>query len=245
MATGTRTRKPKTTPEPYLPIPGEVPTVIDADPQDSQEGTQDSQGEAIEGQNVQSISPSTEIAPRPISGDSTASRDPGGHDDASMKAVYEANANVRKAEGVIDRIKRELKNAKADYEAAVAILMRATTPTREPMPLFDDKPKADDATTSVADDSEKWRTWPLARMGDISEKALEAFGEKGLHTLGAVADWQASGNKLEDLDGIGPSKAEKIADALAEVHRDRPWDVVHDDIDDDLDDDWGDDSDDE
>lgn len=58
-----------------------------------------------------------------------------------------------------------------------------------------------------------WREIPLEVLGfpvGIHAKLHEA----GLLTLGAIADWTASGKQLTDIPGIGPGKAGRIEDAL-------------------------------
>jgi len=74
----------------------------------------------------------------------------------------------------------------------------------------------DDASPMV---DEAWKAVPLAELG-LTGKLAESLTEAGLTTLGAIADYTASGKLLTDIAGIGPAKAEEIEKAC-EVYWER------------------------
>lgn len=80
------------------------------------------------------------------------------------------------------------------------------------LPLADaEEPQAEEA----------WRAMPLAEAG-IAGAMETKLAEADITTIGQLADFTASGCELTEIDGIGPAKAEEIADLLTEFWKKHP-----------------------
>jgi hypothetical protein len=188
-----------------------------------------------------------EDAPRAIVGDSVTldPREPEPHseqaaeDAAWRSSVIEANESLKRKVRYWEESKAETSALKKECDVASAYLSEVIDRKPEPLPLFDRKP----TPATVATD-DRWRGWKLEDVEDLPGGSLAAFEAKGLVTLGDLVDWQAKGNRLEDLPGIGEVKAEKIAECLVATHAVRPWDqpIVAEAVADESDDDDEDES---
>lgn len=203
-------RKPKTEPTP--------------EPLDAREGTQEAQGEADGTQNVQSTVETPEAS-------QNASQTPSPKSDELVEAdeferrLKLADDKIREADVEIENLKSKLKSAKARQEEYVGELREIVRQGRhagQSMPLFDRQP--DPAPKPAAKLHEPWRDWPLSEIG-LPSHALSKLVEAGFSTAGNIADFSTAGNLLTDIDGIGEATADLIENALAEMHRIKPWDA--------------------
>ena len=58
-----------------------------------------------------------------------------------------------------------------------------------------------------------WQLYSLAAMTDIPAAVRQALADANLNTMGELAEYTKR-NRLTDIPGVGPAKAEKIEDAL-------------------------------
>ncbi len=142
--------------------------------------------------------------------------------------VEGAEREVSEAERTVDSIKKELKDAKADYDAKVANLRRLVRNRQNGQMGFnfptDDAASSDAAKTDGQQSDAWWRDVMLDTLIDQSQHALPAhivtkLHEANIDTLGQLADWTAPlyGNRrLTDIEDIGPAAAEKISEATIE-----------------------------
>lgn len=81
----------------------------------------------------------------------------------------------------------------------------------------------DVAVSSVTDSGkEPWRAVELKTLPGIKGGLLELALQAGLNTIGDVVDLESKGEALDKLPGIGPGKAAKIADAIADYYKTHP-----------------------
>ena len=146
------------------------------------------------------------------------------------KRVHRAASACKSAEAEMAERKAALNTAKKAFDAAVAYLRTEADNKPETLPLFDGQtPAAAPAPASVKaspPSGDAWKAWKLEDVEDLPGVALDAFERVNLRTLGDLTLWLSRGNRLEDLLGIGPAKAEKIADKLAALHLAKPWEAV-------------------
>jgi len=214
--TETPTKKPR---KPRKPKTEPTPEVLDV-----QEDTQEAQGEADDTQNVQSTVETPEASQN---ASQTRSVESGriAELEAFEAKVKAAALDVKEADAEIERISGLLKSAKKRKETLVEIhcqICEEGSRQHEPMPLFDRKP--DLASKPAAKLHEPWREWPLAEIG-LTASIVEKLAEAGYSTAGQIADFNNTGGMLSDIAGIGEATADKISDALAEMHRLKPWEA--------------------
>jgi len=65
-----------------------------------------------------------------------------------------------------------------------------------------------------------WRDVPIDTL--IGGALLKSLTKAGIDTVGALSDYTASEQRLTDLDGIGPSKAELIEETMLRFWQDNP-----------------------
>lgn len=126
----------------------------------------------------------------------------------------------------IRRMERSVRTLELEYEAlkeeagdAKKAFDRADKALRELIAKG-----ADPQMTLPLDDSpaEAWKLTPLAEVKGISKGLLEKMAGAGLENLGQYQAFYANEHDLTEIDGIGPEKANKIADAIADWFKDHP-----------------------
>jgi hypothetical protein len=85
------------------------------------------------------------------------------------------------------------------------------------IPLDEEGAVADPDQRNLKFDGEDVRDCKLERL--FSGPILQGLIKGGLDTVGALGDYTAANKDLTDLHGIGPGKAEKIRDTLAEFFK--------------------------
>jgi len=104
------------------------------------------------------------------------------------------------------------KDAKKRFDAAVSKLRFAVRETNQlALPFTEPEEPGVDA----------WREVPIESL-NLSGTIVAILHEQNLSTLGAVADFTASGSTLTNVTGIGPASADKIEEALTEFWSDHP-----------------------
>lgn len=132
--------------------------------------------------------------------------------------VIEAREAVAVADEEVEDAKEVLKLAKARHEAAVTRVMRLIDEARVPpeRTLFDDEPnfRSEPTPSSESQTDDSWRIVSLNEvLAELPEGIRASLREADLTTMGQLADFTED-NPLTDLAGIGPTKAEKIEQAL-------------------------------
>lgn len=143
-------------------------------------------------------------------------------DEAALLAKAEALDEIVAQGKLVDELKRQTEAAqnaykakKNEWEAQVNRLTSLIRKSTERLPLFDKKPAA---TVEAGDEEEAWREEPLAQLANhgLSDSVIKALDDAEILTFGQLTDWTKTGNrKTEDIPGIGPARAEQIADATA------------------------------
>jgi len=212
MSTATETK-----PETEKPKRGRRRKVIDAPNPTTPENSQEAAGDASATENVPTTNEPAAIAPRPISGDSTASpviaiydpREPEAvaqvapvaqsEDDpyvrdlkAWRKKLQAKSDDVKGNRAEVDRIKGELKEAKQLLDASLTELERLVDadPEKNPLPLFDPPKAAAETKPRAVGTSDAWRETSIDDL-DLAETAKEKLRSAGIDTVGALADWVA------------------------------------------------------
>ena len=204
--------------------PRKPKTEATPEPQDVQEATQEVQGEADATQNVQSTVETAEAAQN-ASQTASAKSDELTEADEFERRLKSADDKIREADVEIESLKSKLKSAKARQEEYVGELREIVRQGRhagQSMPLFDRQPEP--APKPSVKLHEPWREWSLAKIG-LSDSIVEKLAEAGYSTAGQIAGFSSKGGILTDIAGIGEATADKIDDALAEMHRIKPWEV--------------------
>lgn len=124
--------------------------------------------------------------------------------------IGEVENLIAEAEGEIDTAKGELKKLEAKREGLWREMRNAANGRSDT--LFD---QVTPAAAPDGTDLEAWRLVTLTELGIEGglAKILEEHDPK-LETLGALADWTSAGNGLNEIKGVGPAKADKLADAM-------------------------------
>lgn len=243
----------ETKPETEKPKRGRPRKAIDAPNPTAPENSQETAGDASATENVPTIHEPAAIAPRPISGDSTASAtiaiydprepeavaqvaplaplevDPYTRDlEAWRKKLQAKSDNVKGNRAEVERIKGELKEAKQLLDASLTELERLVDadPEKNPLPLFDPPKAVAETKPRTVGTSEAWRETSIDDL-DLVETAKEKLRSAGIDTVGKLADWVAPNKAgfcrlLTDIDGVGPSTADKIDEALVAFWSTRP-----------------------
>lgn len=235
-----RARKPAEAIDQAPESAAEPKTAPDPTPEPVQGSPDVALGAISEGLDVESIVPTTETSatgqPEALPSEAPEETKWPRH---YVEALQDWEKRVRRAASACKELKAEMNDRKAElnkakkaYEAAVAYFELEADREPEKFPLFDNQAKAAPAParTPAKVESpasfERWKAWKLEDIEDLPGGTLEAFERVNLQTLGELTAWIDRRNRLEDLPGIGPAKAEKIADKLAELHLSRPWDAV-------------------
>lgn len=144
-----------------------------------------------------------------------------------QRRVERAEEECKEAESEMKSLKSQYSDAKKAFDGSVASLRTEVSRKPEKLPLFDNKPAAPAPAKATPDkEDDRWKGWKLEDVEDLPGGALDGFERVNLKTLGDLTSWQSRGNRLEDLPGIGPAKAEKISDTLASLHVSKPWEVA-------------------
>jgi len=104
--------------------------------------------------------------------------------------------------------KERAKAAKSTYDEAAAELhafIRRGPDLQQKLPGMEDVDQLADA----------WRDLPLSEAGIVDGLAKPLI-EAGIDTLGKLADWSVDGKDLNDIDGIGTAKADKIGELMTQ-----------------------------
>lgn len=121
--------------------------------------------------------------------------------------------------------KEKAGDAKKVFDGLVEQLLELIRKVKNPpsMPLFDGVPepnRASSETDVTCTEPQAWRSVPLSEaLVGLPEAIVTSLNESNLQTMGELADWTAAyggRNKLTDIAGIGPAKAEKIEQALVD-----------------------------
>lgn len=116
-------------------------------------------------------------------------------------------------------------DAKKVFDGLVEQLLELIRKVKNPpsMPLFDGVPepnRASSETDVTCTEPQAWRSVPLSEaLVGLPEAIVTSLNESNLQTMGELADWTAAyggRNKLTDIVGIGPAKAEKIEQTLVD-----------------------------
>lgn len=133
----------------------------------------------------------------------------------AMTEIAAAAAKVREAQAKYELAKEEAKSAKAAVDLAQAVLLRTVEKfsADNDTPLFD---HVDGAHAAGEAGDDPWRSQLLTDvLAGLTPSILASLAEAELVTLGQLADW-TSKKSLEDIPGIGISKARRIETALEE-----------------------------
>lgn len=137
-----------------------------------------------------------------------------------------AELAVAQAEGVLDGLKKEVKEAKTAFDAKVAnlrFLIRNRRNGQQPLPFKDDyvegagEGEGKPATTAAAPQPEAWRAVLLEKL-DLAGGIVQKLYDANIETMGQLADYTLpqNGNKrLTDIAGIGQAAVEKIEEATS------------------------------
>ena len=109
---------------------------------------------------------------------------------------------VQQASGKVDSLRAQLKEAKAIHDRAVNDLLDEIDDNQPRLPFGDKAPGEDD-----------WQSVPVASL-NLPATIVERLTEAGIQTVGDISAWTNEGHDLQEINGIGISKAEAIEDAL-------------------------------
>lgn len=135
-------------------------------------------------------------------------------------AVFERHEALSRATAEWEGKDAAAKAAKKRMEAANEELIQLVAEARKGLPLFD-RPRADPPAGMTAEAPAGDAGWREASISVLHVEhglpsAVEAkLRDAGLDTIGRLADFTAADNRLTDVPGIGPAKAEAVEDALA------------------------------
>lgn len=143
--------------------------------------------------------------------------------DEKTKAELERMAKIRefhqriatKREAMLataDRAKSAKKQFEAELEELQEYMATMDLPQQPRLPFKDSAPDAPQSP-----EGEEWRDEPTAQLVSYgaTDAIILALEEAGILTIGQLADWTKEGRrKPEDIPGIGPARAEVLADAM-------------------------------
>lgn len=150
------------------------------------------------------------------------------YDHETTIMVSEAEKDCEKKEKIFADHKTLTRNAKAEYETSVINLRslikqrdQERGPGRRQGEFNFDQARQEEAPKKPAVDEEEWRVWPVSILLEhgLKQFHISAMLAKGINTIGDFNKWlqpnsEGFGNKITDLDGIGPVKAQEIEEAL-------------------------------
>lgn len=153
----------------------------------------------------------------------------------ALMAIREAADEVKKKRTTYENAKTIASEAKKAWEAAVEREQEVIDESTREYPLFDgnrnkakaainaaiDAQKAEVAEKAKAGATDQWRSFPLTGTS-IPSNILAILAESSIATVGDVANLSNKGLALTDVRGIGPTKAARIDDALAQFWLDHP-----------------------
>lgn len=155
------------------------------------------------------------------------------HDGETLAEIIRLNSTVSEARAKLDRVTIKHKAAKEELAECQDALNQFVSELGREYPLFDGvtadgeirsangTPKPEEATAPPDSDDKLARMEPIGRLADhgLSVAIISKLLEAGIPSIGALADWTApppggQGKGLNELVGIGFTKAEKINAAL-------------------------------
>lgn len=142
-------------------------------------------------------------------------------DRSILDEIAWAEVECERAERVVMRCKRELKEAKAEYDGSVAKLRELAQAVKHDSdrPLFKQPaftvPTDAELPPAVAPNPDLWRAAPITELG-LSAKLVEKLEEAGATTIGKLEDLRAeiSNGREKWPKGIGKAKITEIEDAI-------------------------------
>ena len=151
-------------------------------------------------------------------------RDPGAADARDADRMREARRRAAEVQDLQAKhlIAKELAtSSKKRWESAAQELVEFLNEAAEELPLFD-APKEPQTPQGEADAGD-WRPEPIGSL-NLHATIESRLSDAAIITMGGLVDCSAGGKQLTDSDGIGPAKAETIADAVEAFwrHRGRP-----------------------
>lgn len=147
-----------------------------------------------------------------------------------VQDIFDARRNVQVLRAEYLKSKLETKQAKAAWEESgedlIALIDRIQNPQRE-LPFGPPGTSAIDHAIEQEDKARGEKSRPAGPVDDswrkvnikdlkLGDKIQDNLEDAGIFTIGQVADHGVKGKQLTDIGGIGPAKARKIDDALAE-----------------------------
>lgn len=135
-------------------------------------------------------------------------------DELFIKALRLAEDEVLKREIEFSRSASDHKTCKNALEAAQQRVHDLIREYGQPN-LFSQE------QNSASETSNTWREVNMLEL-DIDEKIRQILVENDLDTIGKIVDYGSDGKSLTDIVGIGPSKCEKIEDALERYFKHHP-----------------------
>lgn len=122
--------------------------------------------------------------------------------------IVDQNKRVAVAEGDFEDANAEAKRLKKVFEAETTKLRSLIrSGPSDSQPTF---PGMEDADKPASD---AWRDLPLSAAG-IKGALAKALEKQEFKTLGQVADYLNAGNNIDDITGVGSTKAEDYADLM-------------------------------
>jgi hypothetical protein len=124
--------------------------------------------------------------------------------------IQDIAETVALCQTLYERAKKAATARKADYEDAVVRLTARIKASKETLPLFDRTPQTEPTADVGLNGAEGVQ---LADVEAFPTRVAVALEDIGITTIGQLAGW-ARTNRLEDLKGVGPAKAEAASDAM-------------------------------
>lgn len=209
------------------------------DSADEREGVQGPDGEAIDAEAGGADAAEMEASQEPEAAVAVAEPEPAEVEpteaEIALMAIREAADEVKKKRTTYENAKTIATEAKKAWEAAVEREQEVIDESTREYPLFDGNRNKAKAAINAAIDSQKseiaekvkagatdqWRSFPLAGTS-IPSNILSILAESSIATVGDVANLSNKKLALTDVRGIGPTKAARIEDALAQFWLDHP-----------------------
>lgn len=155
--------------------------------------------------------------------------------EVALMAIRDAAAEVKRRRATYENAKTIAADAKKAWESAVEREQDVIDEATRDYPLFDqnrnkakeainaaiDAQKAEVAEKAKAGATDQWRSFPLSGTS-IPSNILAILAESSIATVGDVANLSNKGLALTDVRGIGPTKASRIEDSLAQFWHEHP-----------------------
>lgn len=138
-------------------------------------------------------------------------------------AIVALNARVEAAHNEWTFAKEEAKGRKTIYDARagelVDLIKRGPDPQKT-LEFTEGEPDDEGSLELFSPDGAEWELRPIADLG-MSDALTRKLDDGGIQTLGELSNFWRAERKLTELSGIGPEKADTIAEVwrkYAEAH---------------------------